>query len=210
MKQLTAKRFNQRARLRSHLLLSPPGERLLQRVRNYLIACRFALKVDRRYMENQILPALQCSGLGRIAFVGSGPYTYHYGRWFDKTTTEYWTLDIDPAEAKWGEQRGRHKVCDIKIIDSCFPTRFFDVILLNGVLGAGLNDLPQINEALIAIHNVLKTNGLLLIGWNRDWSHNPMGIETIRSKFRHAAVLNLQAHVEFPETDHTYDWFVAR
>src|SRR5690242_6457222 len=60
--------------------------------------------VDRRYMTGHILPALAAAKLERVLFVGCKAYTARYGRQLDRAATDYWTTDINPAAAIWGEK----------------------------------------------------------------------------------------------------------
>src|ERR1700747_1001781 len=59
---------------------------------------------DRQYMTEKILPALASSKARRVLFVGCKAYTARYGKRLTHVGIEYWTTDIAPAAAIWGEK----------------------------------------------------------------------------------------------------------
>jgi SAM-dependent methyltransferase len=163
---------------------------------------------DRRYLTESILPALVTSSVKRFLFVGCKEYTARYGKRFTRAGVDYWTTDIDPAAAIWG-QKDHHIVCDIAMIDEVYPAESFDAVLLNGVLGDGVDEESVMNRTLTAIAHILRPNGMLLIGWNSDKKHpDPTEIEAVSMYFRREPVLSLPLRKTFPDTDHVYDWLV--
>jgi SAM-dependent methyltransferase len=163
---------------------------------------------DRRYMTQHILPALASSKVQRVLFVGCKAYTARYGRQLTRAGIEYWTTDINPAAVIWGEQ-GHHVVCDIAKIDDACPAESFDAVLLNGVIGDGVDDENEMNRAVTAIARILRPNGILLIGWDSLKNHpDPMKIEAVTTYFSHESVLPLPQRKTFPDTDKVYDWLI--
>jgi Methyltransferase domain len=163
---------------------------------------------DRRYLTESILPALATSSVKRLLFVGCKEYTARYGKRLTRAGVDYWTTDIDPAAAIWG-QKDHHIVCDIAMIDEVYPAESFDAVLLNGVLGDGVDEESVMNRTLTAIAHILRPNGMLLIGWNSDKKHpDPTEIEAVSMYFRREPVLSLPLRKTFPDTDHVYDWLV--
>jgi SAM-dependent methyltransferase len=163
---------------------------------------------DRQYMTENILPALALAKVQRVLFVGCKDYTARYGKQLTRVGIDYWTTDINPAAAIWGE-KDHHIVCDITKIDDVCVVESFDAVLLNGVIGDGLDKEDEMNRAVKAIARVLQPNGILLIGWNSQKKHaDPMKLETVTAYFRHECVLPLPARKTFPNTDHVYDWLV--
>ncbi len=139
---------------------------------------RFHFFPDRKYMVEEILPCLASANFSKVLFVGCEFYTSHYRKWFASTQTEYWTTDNNPEAAVWGET-GRHIVCDVQELNLHFPVQSFDVVLLNGVFGFGVNDQPAMNRTIAAIHRVLKPKGILMIGWNEVLVSDPCDLENI-------------------------------
>ncbi len=161
---------------------------------------------DRRYMTLHILPALASAKIQRVLFVGCKAYTARYGKPLIRAGIDYWTTDINPAAAIWGE-KDHHIVCDIAKIDHVCPADSFDAVLLNGVIGDGVDDEREMNRTVTAIARILRPNGILLIGWNSRKKHpNPMKIEAVTTYFRYECVLPLDVRKVFPNTDHVYDW----
>jgi hypothetical protein len=159
-------------------------------------------------MTQHILPALASSKVRRVLFVGCKAYTARYGRQLSPAGIEYWTTDINPAAAIWGEQ-GRHVVSDITEIDHVCPAESFDAVLLNGVIGDGVDDESQMNGAVTAIAGILRPNGILLIGWDSLKNHpDPMKIDAVTAHFTHGSVLPLPQRKTFPDTDKVYDWLI--
>jgi len=163
---------------------------------------------DRRFMEEEILPCFRSADVKRVLFVGCRWYTRGYGEWFSGTQKEYWTTDIERRSAAWGA-RNRHIVCDVRCIDRYVASHFFDVVILNGVFGFGLDDNISMNKSLVAIHHVLSANGLLLIGWNRGLVPDPSSLGDLPVLFDHKSVLSLPRRKEFKNSPHVYDFFVA-
>jgi hypothetical protein len=167
---------------------------------------------DRQYMTQQILPTLESSKVRRILFVGCKAYTARYGKRLIPAGIDYWTTDIAPEAAIWGE-KDHHIVCDIAKIDDLSPPESFDVVLFNGVIGdgTGLDEEDHMNRAITAIARILRINGALLIGWNSSKKHaDPMQLEAVATYFRHECIFSLPVRKTFPDTDHVYDWLVKR
>src|SRR5260370_3654424 len=161
---------------------------------------------DRRYMSENILPALETARMGRVLFVGCKPYTARYGRRLTVAGIDYWTTDVDPAAAMWGE-KDHHIVGDIAKIDDFSSPELFDVVLFNGVIGDGVDKEDHMNRAITAIARILRPNGTLLIGWNSLKKHpDPIQLEAVATYFRRESIFSLPVRKTFPDTDHVYDW----
>ena len=163
----------------------------------------------RRYMESCILPIVAASAGTRVLFVGCRSYTFHYRHYFLRNNVDYWTSDLDPAARLWGERR-KHLICDVRVLDRHAPARSFDVIMLNGVFGYGVDDRQSMNESIGSIHRVLRPNGHLLIGWNQDRITDPEGLPAIDDHFDRRISLALPTRKTFEDHSHVYDLFRAR
>lgn len=118
-------------------------------------------------------------------------------------------MDIQPEHQIWGEP-GRHLVGDVREVDKTLPLSSFDVVLLNGVFGFGVNDAPGMSQTLRALHRVLKPGGLLLIGWNADLVMNPTGLPICGQLYEPAAGLTLPEFKSFPGTTHCFQFLTAQ
>jgi len=163
---------------------------------------------DRQYMTQHILPALASQKVPRVLFVGCKAYTARYGKRLIRAGVDYWTTDINPAAAIWGE-KDHHIISDIAKIDDVCPAESFDAVLLNGVIGDGVDDESEMNRAVTAIARILRPSGMLLIGWDALKKHpDPIGIEAVTTYFRHESVLSLPVRKIFVDTDKVYDWLI--
>jgi len=161
---------------------------------------------DRQYMTQNILPALEKRQIQRMLFVGCRAYTARSGGRLARAGIDYWTTDIDPQAAIWG-WRDHHIVSDIKEIHNVCASESFDAVLLNGVIGHGVDDEDAMNRAVEAIAQILKPGGILLIGWNSHKNHpDPMTLAAVTTYFSRQSVSSLPLRKTFPDTDHVYDW----
>ncbi len=123
------------------------------------------LPPDRKILEKSIFPQYKNKeNFNRILFVGIKRYCKHYKFFFQDQT--YITLDPNPSmkryAAKW------HVVDSLENLTAHFAPSFFDLIIINGVIGWGLNELENINKSLMACYHSLREGGELIIGVNED------------------------------------------
>lgn len=181
--------------------------RIAERLWIRLLDSIVASQSDRRYLRRAILPALARAGIARLLFVGVRGYTAGYAKTFSAAGAEYWTCDIDPAAAPHGVP-GRHRTVDACRLDEAFPADFFDVIVMNGVFGWGLDDPEDMNRALAAVHRVLRPGGYLLLGWNCERNVDPAVLPGIRL-FDPVRFGGLPERRRFPDVTHVYAWYRA-
>ncbi len=195
--------LNRRLRL-SRCIPAPVLQTLRARVLTRLVANL----PDRVYLEQDILPCLAQQPWKRILFVGCEPYTQGYGRQFTKVAIEYWTTDIKPDSSAWGEPH-RHRTGNVCELDRFFENQMFDAVLLNGVFGFGVNEIPKMDEAIRAIQNVLVPRGILLLGWNRELMRDPSELNSIQEGFEHRTYLPLPERKTFVDVTHIFDMFTV-
>jgi SAM-dependent methyltransferase len=160
-------------------------------------------------MENTILPAFKKLKPGKVLFIGVQNYTKHYSRWFNNDFCEYWTMDILPEVAQFGS-KNKHVVGDVLEVDHHFPQNYFDIVIFNGVLGYGV-DRPQCqNKALKAIHNIIKGEGILLLGWNKTQTDDPLNLDVIKKLFLYGIGELLPNRKTFSDSTCIYDVFRAK
>ncbi|HEX9868365.1 MAG TPA: hypothetical protein VGC99_07170 [Candidatus Tectomicrobia bacterium] len=141
---------------------------------------------DRLVLEEVILPyfakEMSCQ---KFLFVGCAAYTQWYKELFQHQ--EYWTIDPKKMKRQYGSER--HIIDSIAHIGRYIAQDYFDVIVINGVIGFGLNRLGDIEQAVDACYAVLARQGILLIGWNDTAQRTPIDIRALRavSKFREYA-----------------------
>ncbi len=138
---------------------------------------------DRSILEGTILPYFARDIIyQRILFVGCSAYTQWYGGFFEGK--EFWTIDAKRVKRKYGSPH--HVVGSITNAGRYFAKGYFDVIIMNGVIGFGLNRIDQIEQAIDACYAVLARQGILLVGWNDTRRRIALDLRAIRalSKFR--------------------------
>jgi len=191
-------------RLGSALRAIPISERLWVGILDAAVA----RQSDRAYLRKVILPALARAAPQRVLSVGVRGYTRSVEEAFDGARTAFWTVDIDPAAAVHGAP-GRHVTVDVRMLGTAFPPSYFDVVLLNGVFGWGVDDAGQMNQALQAVASVLVDEGLLLVGWNTDRAPDPDSLPGI-AEFAPAAPFGLPERHSFVDVTHVYAWYAKR
>jgi SAM-dependent methyltransferase len=133
---------------------------------------------DRKILEEVIIP-YYCdrSDIQKVLFVGCAPYTSHYSDlWAGK---EYWTIDIDPHQERFGSEN--HVVGSLENLDDYFPEATFDLIICNGVYGFGLNDREGCERAFLECFQALRDGGEFILGWNQVPQYNPLDLEEIQA-----------------------------
>ncbi|MEP6608118.1 MAG: methyltransferase domain-containing protein [Burkholderiaceae bacterium] len=133
---------------------------------------------DRRVLEQVILPAYAGRRAAqRLLFVGCAAYTKSYGELF--TAHEYWTIDPVPRRRRHGG--ARHIVDCLQNLGPYAPAEYFDVIVCNGVLGWGLDELADADAAFAACYRHLRAGGELLVGWNDVMPRNRVRPDSVPS-----------------------------
>jgi hypothetical protein len=163
---------------------------------------------DRVYFRKTILPALAEAQPRRILFVGVRGYTRSYAKAFRGRAVEFWTSDIDPAAARYGAPN-RHVTEDLRDLHAAFPPEFFDVIIVNGVLGWGVDTPEDIHRALVATEAVLAPRGLMLLGCNSDRTPDPDDLPGI-DLFEPVSFATLPHRKSFEDVTHLYAWYRKR
>jgi SAM-dependent methyltransferase len=164
---------------------------------------------DRRYMTNIILPNLSKLFPNKVLFVGTRSYTRYYRIYFNNKSCEYCTIDINPEFALFGS-KNNHIVGNILEAEHYYPINFFDIIVINGVFGYGVDDADSQNKALEQIHKILKKHGVLLLGWNNDRVDDPLNLDIIKTFFFHDDYFYLPKRKTFSDTTHCYDLFTSK
>jgi len=162
---------------------------------------------DRVHLERTLIPAV-ARHVDKVLLIGCRPYTKHYPALFGVYGAECWTIDIDPAAARWGAP-GRHITGAVQHAQYYLPALRFDGIVLNGVFGFGLNSVSDQDAALRACRLLLKSHGWLILGWNTDRCIDPSGLPVLQSSFRASSLPGMALRRTFAESTHVFDIFTA-
>jgi SAM-dependent methyltransferase len=160
---------------------------------------------DRELLLGRILPELSKPGITML-WVGCQPYTRPYLEVIERLGAKCWTLDIDPLARRWGHPR-RHIVGDLQKVGTLYSPLQFDVALVNGVFGYGLNTKDRQSEAIAGLARVLKPGGLLMLGWNTHRASDPLRLPAIERFFMRSRRPRFDQRITFPESTHVYDFF---
>lgn len=166
---------------------------------------------DRRVLEETILPWFaKREDARRVLFVGCDWYTRQYQRLF--ADREYWTLEMDPRRRRYGARR--HVTASIVELGRYFEPGSLDVIIMNGVLGWGLNDAVQAEAAIAACGLALRREGSLVVGWNDIPEKKVLDLETSAGIASFDAwtfpALGTARYLTPGRARHTYDFFRRR
>jgi SAM-dependent methyltransferase len=206
--RLTSKLLHKIIPLREAFPLSLLKKMIPKSLKTELVVSLYLELPDRKYMEETILPAFAGLNPERVLFVGTTQYTTHYEKYFKVSTCEYWTMDINPQMEIFGA-KGRHIIGSVIDADHYFSPDFFDIVILNGVLGWGVDEIRDQDRTLEAIRKILKEGGILLLGWDTDRIIDPMELKGIRNHFSHCINAPLPDRVTLTESKHVYDFFTA-
>lgn len=112
---------------------------------------------DRRFLKEVIFPFFSSKAeIKKILFVGVHSYTKDYEQFF--SGKYFKTIDCDPNMKKFGS--ANHET-----IDFCnFTEKDFDLVILNGVIGYGLNEISQVRQAAEIASSILKHDGWFVLG----------------------------------------------
>lgn len=166
---------------------------------------------NRRVLEDDILPALAADpAIKRVLFVGCRWYTKIYGAIF--ANSEYWTIEIDPDQAKFGAGGGRHIVDSYLNLSKHVKPEFFDAIVINGVFGWGIDNPADTETALAETLQALRPGGVMVIGYNDTDANHPSFVDVPSAnlaKFAPHEVAKLGHHYVTPGDPgaHTFTFF---
>jgi hypothetical protein len=166
---------------------------------------RFRRLPDRAFLEGRILPWLAAQGTTHLLSVGCQDYTMHYEALLDRMGVRLSTADIDPAAAAFGASH--HVVKGVVALRPADFPRPLEALLLNGVIGWGLDDPAEIDAAFVALAGLLRADAPLVVGWNAERSADPDGQAACRALFRRCPGPTGKSRVPIAGSTHIYDFF---
>ncbi|NDK55850.1 class I SAM-dependent methyltransferase [Pontibacter fetidus] len=167
----------------------------------------FKQQPDRIWLDRHLYSRLSQLKQGRILFVGCAFYTWESLKLFHKGV-DLVTVDIDECNEIWGGDK--HLVASILDIDKFVEPHSFDIVLLNGIFGHGVNTPEMQEQTFKALHNILKPDGLLQIGWNHDLITDPTELQLSKDLFYKTAYEGLPQRTTFPDSTHVFDFMRAK
>jgi hypothetical protein len=176
-------------------------------VREPILGWAMARVPDRRFLETVAFAWLRSSGMRPVLFVGVSrvPDTRRYQELLGPE--DYWSLDVDPSAAGWGGRR--HVTADLRTWTGGAGGPRFRAVVLNGVVGWGLNSLDDCDAALRTCAGVLVPGGVLVLGWNTPRPPDPRDAPQLRVLFEPCD--GPAGHfMEFPGSDHVIGFWRRR
>jgi SAM-dependent methyltransferase len=171
-------------------------------------SCYFSRFPDRVMLIDYILPRLSKPG-SNVLWVGCQAYTQPYLKFIERKGAICWTLEIDPTAKYWGHPQ-RHTIGDLRKVSSLYLSNQFDVALVNGVFGYGLDTPEGQNEAIEGLSRVLRPNGILMLGWDLGHSPDPVELPAIEQFFVRSNCPDFKPRTTFAESPHVYDFFTRQ
>ena len=133
------------------------------------LAARLGIKfemstADRHFLEDQLFSYIneQCGHEGNILFIGIDRYNWHYPRLIQG---KFHSIDLNPRNKRYGNGK-THTTGSATELTRYYPNNRFDVVIANGLIGFGIDTLEDFGATLYGCHAILKTQGLLIIGYN--------------------------------------------
>ena len=186
---------------------------MITKIKSVVSAIRFNWQVqslpDRVYLREVMLPAMARMKPANVLLAGTRRYTRRYPELFDREVTAVWTIDFDPAAARFGNGQ-LHRTGDMCKVDQVFRGVRFDMIHVNGLLGFGVDTPESIRAMITACHRSLQPSGYLMLGWDSDRTPDPTHNEEITTRFEHTGFLDAPARhtvTGIEGHDHVFDWF---
>lgn len=150
---------------------------------------------DRDVLERTILGALFTDTAVRaIAFVGCAGYTAWYPALFRfRPGVRFATIDPDPAQASYGARGDHHRATLQSFANEAGEAGAFEVVVVNGVVGYGIDSPEDQAAALEAAHRLLRPGGRLVIGYDETGAVATLG-PFPQEGWREAVVPGAQDH----------------
>jgi hypothetical protein len=168
---------------------------------------------DRRILEDVILPWYAGPDYPKVLFVGTRLYTRHYPRMFRPSSLI--TIDVNPRMALFGATR--HLTARIEDVESHVPQSSLDAIVLNGIIGWGVDTPLALDRTIRACRATLKQGGELVLGINPLRAATP-SLDTTRAleqlfepmQFEPLGTAHHVVRTPFPEREHAFSFWRAR
>jgi hypothetical protein len=170
---------------------------------------------DRKILKDKILGYLaQNPRYKQILFVGVQDYCKDYRKMF--SDREFYTIDPAPEVNRYGST---HHIIDVvQNIQKHLPEGFqFDAIVMNGVIGYGLNDHAEAEKTLQICKKLLRQEGLLIVGINPEQTGQVIYQQLPALKYFHRTTLPSLGtdylNVRFPlyrDLSHSYYFYTSK
>lgn len=165
---------------------------------------------DRRFLSEYIVPAVISTMPKRVLWVGVQPYTLRTLYQMENSGIEVSTIEPWDGMSQFGSSK-HHMVSGIGDLGRHVRPATYDIIIINGVIGWGLDDERMIKDAVKVMHTHLKKDGVLVVGHNKLPNRGSC-CGYFLPFFSPYAFGGLPAIHEDPnsETKHVFEFFIKR
>lgn len=135
---------------------------------------------NRLFLEREVftyLDTLLDDDSAQCLFIGTDKRTWHYRSRF---RAKFFTIDNDPGKAIYGDRRN-HTIGSATELTLQYERDQFDVIIANGLIGFGINEMDQCEDLFAGIKAILKPVGVLVLGYNNGPSHIDFNLEEVKN-----------------------------
>ena len=136
---------------------------------------------NRRFLENDIFRYLDSKWLAnestQCLFIGTDKRSWHYRSRF---RAKFFTIDNDPRKARYGA-RHHHTVGSAVELKSYYAPDQFNVIIANGLIGFGVNEINQCEDLFAGLAAVIKRTGLLVLSYDNRPSRINFRLEDVKN-----------------------------
>jgi len=167
---------------------------------------------DRAFLEQRIFGYLKSEeSIRKILFAGVEIYTLHYPELLHGK--QFHTIDVDAKKALFGA-KDLHTIGSVTDLGKHYHYGQFDCIILNGLIGYGLDTQEDVDRTLRESFSVLRPGGLLIIGWNNTRTHLAFELESLPGylqflKFTPWPDMPAANRIEVnPDNRHTFDFLL--
>lgn len=170
---------------------------------------------DRAMLDRVIAELAKHADCERMLFVGVKQYNAHLPALFRGTSARtFTTIDPTPEVARFGGTP--HYVDMLENLNRHVAPASFDVVVMNGVIGFGMNEATNVERALEQVHRALRPEGLLLLGINEQIpTHVPLAPIAAMKKFAPATLglfggPRVVLDTPFRERTHTFELYARQ
>lgn len=142
-------------------------------------------------------------------WIGVCPTTKGYYKKLAAQGATVWTVDVDPAAAKFGNG-AHHTIGDATALEAAYESSFFDAVFCNGVIGWGIDSEADQARCYTSMAQVLKPNGLLVFGWNTHKSRDPLVSQLHAAHFVPFALPGFGSRMVVQQVTHVFDIWTRR
>lgn len=101
----------------------------------------------------------------KVLFVGVADYCQNQIKWLEDNNVKVWSIDKNPEKAKYGAKN--HIVDSMTNVNKYFKEDYFDVVLLLGVIGYGLDNPEEVINTFHKIKYILREEGSLITSFTK-------------------------------------------